>query len=332
MHAKVSYGKGGITLYRTYARPMHTFEPAPEARARENKNEIFAVALDIEIFGDSFLPAYTQGDNSNLIATDTIKNFIVQQALAFHGATLEDFLAFLSHRFLSFYPQVNALRILGRQQPFDAVSVLGEKGRTPVESSVLFSRSRNSYATAVLEIERNGEHFDVVAHRCGCQGLQLVKLTGSSFEHFLRDAYTSLPEQSDRALFMYLDVFWKYTDIASLLKSDNSHFIRADQILRIVCTTFHRFQSKSIQHLLHAMGNELLQTFPQMEEIAFEAQNRVWETACVCETDPNLKIYVDPRPPYGTIKLALERSELACSQQRQEEGTWCAVSQPMYLT
>jgi urate oxidase len=65
----------------------------------------------------------------------------------------------------------------------------------------------------------------------------------------------------------------------------------------------------SIQHLVYEMGTRLLERFPQMAEVTFEAQNRLWDSAFVSEADERIKVYTDPRPPYGSIKLTLGRDE-----------------------
>jgi urate oxidase / 2-oxo-4-hydroxy-4-carboxy-5-ureidoimidazoline decarboxylase len=71
--------------------------------------------------------------------------------------------------------------------------------------------------------------------------------------------------------------------------------------------TFDDFNSKSIQHLVHEMGRRLLDGFPAIAELSFEAQNRLWDTAEISKSDERVKIYTDPRPPYGMIGLTLTR-------------------------
>ena len=67
------------------------------------------------------------------------------------------------------------------------------------------------------------------------------------------------------------------------------------------------FGAIQIQHLVHEMGTQMLARFPQLAAVEFEAQNRLWDTAFVADADPRRKVYTDPRPPYGLIRLALER-------------------------
>jgi len=87
------------------------------------------------VLGDNFLPAYTEGDNSNVVATDTMKNFVLREALAYDGATLEGFLDFVGRRFLDTYPQIHSLRLTGHEQPFHAAPV--------VKTQVASRRSRS---------------------------------------------------------------------------------------------------------------------------------------------------------------------------------------------
>ena len=173
---------------------------------------------------------------------------------------------------------------------------------------MLFSRSHNSYEVGVLEMERGDAGPLVTAHRCGCVGLQLIRITGSAFARFARDEYTTLPERTDRPLFIYLDVYWRYTDPAHAISADlyTLHPHRADR--DFVGAVFHGFVSMSIQHLVHEMGTRLLERFPQMGEVSFEAQKpSVGHARFESQADPKIKVYTDPRPPYGMIKLTLGR-------------------------
>jgi urate oxidase / 2-oxo-4-hydroxy-4-carboxy-5-ureidoimidazoline decarboxylase len=308
MHATIRYGKGQVTLYRTYAAPLAGLEPIPESPFAGRANTLFAVDVDVEVFGDNFLAAYTEGDNRDVVATDTMKNFILRQALAFEGATLEGLLAFLARQFLQTYPVMHTLRLSGRQVPFAAATVPQESGGFGA-SGVLFSRSHDDHALATLDVERSGDDVAFTAHRCGQVGLQLIKLTGSSFTSFVRDEFTTLPERVDRPLFIFLDVFWRYADAAQAV-GDSPGYVAAEQVRDCVAAVFHRFVSRSIQHLVYEMATALLGRFPQLAEVSFEAQNRLWDTAAVREDDERVKVYCDPRPPYGMIGLTLKRDDL----------------------
>jgi urate oxidase len=262
----ISYGKEAVSVYRT-----------------DSVRSLFGAEVAIEVFGENFMPAYTEGDNSLVVATDTMKNFVHANALDFDGTDLEGLLALLGERFLSTYGHVERIAVRGRELRF---------GR---ESDVLFHRLHDDHGVAELTLDRSG----VVDHRSGRARLQLVKVTGSSFERFARDDYTTLHETVDRPLFVHLDVWWRHVDferrIASAAVRDS------------VAATFDDFVSKSIQHLVHEMARRLLARHAELAEISFEAENRLWDIASVSDADERVKVYTDPRPPYGRITLTLRR-------------------------
>ena len=51
----------------------------------------------------------------------------------------------------------------------------------------------------------------------------------------------------------------------------------------------------------------MLERWPQLAEVSFEATNRLWDPGAKSETDPRVKTYADPRPPFGKIGLVLRR-------------------------
>ncbi len=83
----IRYGKVQVSTYRTYAHPLAGVTPIPESSFRGRANILLAADVDVEVLGENFLPAYTRGDNSNVVATDTMKNFVHRTTLDYDGAT-----------------------------------------------------------------------------------------------------------------------------------------------------------------------------------------------------------------------------------------------------
>ncbi len=317
-HYNISYGKVSVPVYRVYARPLVGPPAIPESPFTGRSNELMALEVDVEVFGDNFLPSYTRGDNSGVVATDSMKNFILSQALAYDGATLEGFLDMLGHGFLSAYPQMHALRLTGREQPFTAVTVampaaadtdMGS-GAAFEASAVLFDHTHGDHAFGELDYRRGGADglAPVLAgHRCGLAGLRLVKITGSSFTRFVRDEHTTLPERTDRPLYIYLDLSWTYADPATLLDRDHAAYVPAEQVRDLIGAVFHSFVSESIQHLVHEMGTRLLERFPQLATVGFAAQNHTWDPVARSSDDPRVRVYTDAFVAYGLITLTMSR-------------------------
>jgi urate oxidase len=302
----ISYGKMHVPVYRVYATPLTNIQPIPESQFTGRPNTLLAAEVDVEVFGSNFLPAYTQGDNTMVVATDSMKNFVLREAFAYEGATLEGYLEKLGSHFLTTYASMESLRLTGRELPFQQVYV--PQGTGFAASEVLFSRSHNDFATATLDFTREDGQPVITAHRCGQLDLELFKVTGSSFTSFVRDEYTTLPERKDRPLFIYLNVYWKYSDLKAMLAPDHAHYVPAEQVRDLIQTVFHEFVSASIQHLVYEMGQRLLARFPQLAEVSFEGQNRTRDPMLSSDSDEKRKVYSDPFPAYGLIKLTLSRN------------------------
>ncbi len=300
---EISYGKLRVPVYRVYATPLSGIPAIPESHFTGRDNILFAVEIDVEVLGQNFLPAYTHGDNSNIVATDTMKNFILRQALAFTGSTLEAFLAGLGEQFLTTYPIMEQLELTGRELAFPPAQVVSADSTAVENSNVLFKRSHDDFGIASMKFVTHDKTITMTDHRCGRVGLQLFKVTGSSFTRFMRDDYTTLPEKVDRPLFIYLDVYWKYGNSADI----QEHYIPSEQVRDVVQAVFHEFVSESIQHLIHEMGLRLLARFPQMAEVSFEGQNRTRDLVVASDTDAQQKVYSDPFPAFGLIKLTMSR-------------------------
>ncbi|HEX8035034.1 MAG TPA: urate oxidase [Ktedonobacterales bacterium] len=304
----IGYGKLSIPLYRTYARPLTNVTAVPESPFSGRSNVLFAAEVDVEVLGQNFLPAYTRGDNSSVVATDSMKNFVLRQALEFDGATLEGFVEWLGRRFLERYPQMEQLRLTAREMPFAAVAVPRGEGDQFEASNVLFSRTRDDYGVVTMEFARDAGGVEIGSHRCGRVGMQLLKVTGSAFTRFVRDDYTTLPERGDRPLYIFMDMFWTYGDVADALAADHRRYIASEQVRDVASVVFHEFVSESIQHLVHEMGTRIFERFPQMATIHFAAQNRTRDPITRSESDERIVVYSDPFPAYGSITLTMSRA------------------------
>ena len=95
MTMEIRYGKTRVVFFRLARRS------APP----------FAASVDIDVFGERFKDSYTKGDNREVVATDTMKNFVYATAAEFTGASLEAYVAYLGRRLLGTYPQMERIQI-----------------------------------------------------------------------------------------------------------------------------------------------------------------------------------------------------------------------------
>ena len=296
---RISYGKLEVPVQLVGVPPLRGLPAIPESPVRALESGLLALDVSMEVLGQGFLAAYTEGDNRNVVATDTMKNVILRHALEYDGATPEGFLDTLGQRFLGTYPEMEGLRLWAREQPFAAVPI----GAGAERSDRLFSLGGGDHAVAELELPRDG----LVAARSGQVGLRLLKTTGSAFTKFARDDATTLPERADRPLFIHLDVHWRYADPADAPAGDPARYVAPAQVRDVVCAVFHEFVSESIQHLVHKMGQRLLERFPGLAEVSFAGENHTHDPVPGSDASSDRKAYTAAFPAWGLITLVLSR-------------------------
>jgi urate oxidase / 2-oxo-4-hydroxy-4-carboxy-5-ureidoimidazoline decarboxylase len=265
------YGKGDVLVYRLN---------------RDGKT-VFGANITILIYGDAFWSTYTTGDNTGLIATDSMKNFIQREMLNYEGRDLEDCCRFLGAKFLATYPQVEGVQMSAVAIPYAALP----------NSDVAFAPAGPDCATARLELNRDG----VVEIASGIRGFKLLRLGGSAFHGFVRDQYTTLPDITNRPLHMWLDLEWLYTKSSA---GFSSGAVTA-AVRHIVLDIFNGFTSGSIQQVIHQIGTRMLADVPSIAEVHLEANNRTWDT--VAERGEELGVFTEARPPFGILGLRLKR-------------------------
>jgi urate oxidase len=270
------YGKGDVIAYRLNR----------DGRAPLGKSPVFGANVLLLVYGETFWKTYTEGNNTGLIATDSMKNFIQRETIDFTGNDLEEYCRFLGEKFLSTYAQVEGLQISATEIPY-----------APMGHDVAFVPSGPDSAFARLEITRKG----IVEAMSGVRGFKLLRLGGSAFRGFVRDEYTTLPDLNNRPLHMWLDLEWTYGGPQAAF----SRGAVTAQVRKIVRDVFTSFESGSIQQIIYQMGAKLLDEIGAISEVRLEANNRTWDT--IAERGDELGVYTDARPPYGCLGLTVKR-------------------------
>ena len=275
------YGKGDVVVYRLNR----------DGKVPHGKSPVFGANVLMLLYGDSFWPTYTTGDNTGLVATDSMKNFIQRETMNFPGYDLEAYCQFLAAKFLQTYPQAEGIQVSAREVPYQGI----------LDGGVAFAPAGPDYATARIEMQRSGAALTIAEICSGIAGFRLLRLGGSAFHGFVRDEYTTLPDIINRPLHMWLDLDWSYTTPESAFQ-DGAITVA---VRKMVYDVFQGFESGSIQQVIYQLGTRMLADIPELAEIRLEANNRTWDT--VLESGQELGVYTDPRPPYGCLGLTLRR-------------------------
>ncbi len=273
------YGKGDVIVYRLNR----------DGRPRAGQAPIFGANVLMLTYGDAFWPTYATGDNTGLVATDSMKNFIQRETLNFEGHDLAEYCRFLGAAFLGRYPQAGGVRVSADEIPYSGL-----------DGDIAFSPAGPERAFARVELDQgSGRIVEAVA---GIRGFKLVRLGGSSFTGFVRDEYTTLPEIANRPLHMWLDLEWRYVSPEAAFANDDL----VGRMRQLVRDVFRTFESGSIQQMIYRMATRMLQEMPSVAEVHLEANNRTWDA--VVERGEQVGVFTDARPPYGCLGLRLARS------------------------
>lgn len=303
----MNYGKEEVAVLRTFGTPLEGTRSIPESAFEGRDNTLFGLEVRVQVEGEAFLPSFSEGDNSMLVTTDTMKNFVLHQAGEYDGATIEGFLEFVAAQFLDTYSQMEAVRMSADELPFDERPVPGEDGFET--SDLVYRVTDDEKAFGELSVSRGEDGPVVEDHESGVTGIELIKVKDNSFTGYVQDEYTTLPERENRTLYVTLDIFWTYADSADAVGTEPERYVPAEQVRDIAQVVFDEHDVNSIQDLIYRIGLRVLERFPQLESVRFEANNKTWIT----ERDDlpgHAKVLREPPRPTGFQEFSMDRSDL----------------------
>ncbi len=261
------------------------------------RHEIRDLNVSTSLRGD-FEAAHTDGDQADILPTDTQKNTAFAYAKE-HGVTSpEDYALALGRHFLDAAPKADAARIAVEEYAWDRAPV-GPDGHDHA-----FVRRGGATRTAVVTVDGHGagQAAYVIA---GVQDLVVLKSTGSEFKGFLKDEYTTLPEADDRILATSLVARWRYDG------TDVDWNAAYDSILQLLLEAFATTYSRALQETLYAMGRAVLEAHPEVAEVRFSAPNKhhfLYDLSPF-GLENNGEVFIAADRPYGLIEATVTRDD-----------------------
>ena len=255
------------------------------------RHEIEDLNVTSQLRGD-FEACHTEGDNSQVVATDSQKNTVYAFAKEHGIGSPEQFLLRLGKHFVDEYAWVTGGRWEAQQYAWRRIAVDGE----PHDHS--FVSTGQETRTAVVQIDGGETH--VVAGLTDCT---VLKSTGSEFHGFPRDRYTTLAETTDRILATSVTAWWRYT---STTVDFNALY---EGIRDTMLAAFASFHSLALQQTLFEMGKAVLEAFPDVAECKFSMPNKhhfLVDLEPFGLDNPNEVFFAADRP-YGLIQATVER-------------------------
>ncbi len=273
------YGKAAIRIVRV----------GRDTTPHRLRDITVAVALEGE-----FTSAHTDGDNSLVVATDTMKNTAYAFAAEHLDGSIEDYASALGTHFLE-NDQVDRAFVNVREHGWRPIAV----GGAPVPDA--FVRAGEGTRVATVMAGRDGTVVEA-----GIEDLVVMKTTRSGFEGFPRDRFTTLPDTSDRIMATKLTAIWTYG--AADLDLDAAWTAIHATLLEV----FADHDSPSVQTSIWVMAKAMLERHEELDEVRMVLPNlHHWTVDLERFGIANDRlVYVSTTEPYGLIEATVRRSAL----------------------
>jgi urate oxidase len=259
------------------------------------RHELRDLTVDVALEGD-FAAAHISGDNTGLLATDTMRNTVYALAKQHPVDPIESFGQALLERFLAAGPSVTRARVRIAQHPWERLAI----GGRPHEHAF----QRGGGGTRVATVTGGDGELHIEA---GIEDLLVLKTTGSGWEGYLHDQYTSLKETAERIMATVVTARWTYS------RGSRLDFGRVWESVRAtVLEAFGDHYSPSVQFTLHRMGEAVLEAHPDVERIHFSLPNKhhlLYDLSRFGLDNPN-EIFHATTEPYGLIEGTVERARV----------------------
>ena len=248
--------------------------------------------VSVMLQGD-FDASYTRAENRLVVPTDTMKNIVYVLAREKLGAETEDFGLALGEHFLKTYPQVERADIGLSERGWERMSV----GAQPHPHAFVQKNTARTFAQVACA--RSGSSVE-----SGIEDLLILKTTGSGFEGYAQDRFTTLPPTEDRIMATKLKATWSYEKRPANYSATNG------AILEAMLAVFARNYSPSVQVTLFQMGEAALQAAPEVSKVSLAMPNKhclLVNLAPFGLENPN-EIFVPTDEPHGQIEGTVTRS------------------------
>jgi urate oxidase len=239
-----------------------------------------------------FESSYTAGDNTKVVPTDTIKNTINILAREKLGEEIEPFAIALGEHFLNRYQQVRSASIEVSARDWRRMDIDGK----PHPHSFVAGSDAKMFT-------RVGCTRDSQSVESGIRDFVILKSTGSGFENYPKDEFTTLPETADRIMATALRAAWSYS------KKPGNYRVQNDKIIAAMLKVFANNYSPSAQTTLFEMGTAALEVCPEISRIELAMPNKHYLPIDLSRFGRENKneIFTPTDEPHGQIEAVVTR-------------------------
>ncbi|XP_025831149.1 uricase [Agrilus planipennis] len=289
MFGNYGYGKNSVKL-------LHVSRDGPKHTIKE-----YEVDTHLRL---STTDDYVDGNNRNIIATDSQKNTIYVLAKKFGIKTPEEFGLLICSHFLYTYRHVEEVEVVIEQYPWERLQV----NNRPHNHAFIFDPIATRHATLV---QRRNESPKITS---GLKNMRVLKTTQSAFTDFIQDGYRTLPDDNDRIFSTIVTANWSYSTTQGV-----DFDFAWDSVKNFILQKFagppdEGIFSPSVQNTLYLSEKLILDSIQQIDRIEMSMPNKHYYTVdlskfpqSVIDTKENKEVYQPVDKPAGFIYAELLR-------------------------
>ncbi|KAF9048989.1 hypothetical protein BJ165DRAFT_1343782 [Panaeolus papilionaceus] len=283
--------------------------------------------------------SYTKADNGVVVATDSIKNITYFLAKTSpHILSAEKFALHLGTFFVSKYAHIDKAFITIQQLRWSRIHVEGDAavaGHTSDEGHAhSFYRDGDDKRVVKVEVDATQGKDKLVGRvSAGISDLLVLKSTGSAFENFYRDEYTTLVEVNDRIFSTSVDLTYTFAPVSLQAPADEKklEFVVpvqkgeegyegsvwdddvAGRARRATLEVFAVDESASVQATLYKMAQRVIKENASVQDVTYVLPNKHYipvdmKYIGLDNTTPqNAEVFVPVAAPSGLISATISR-------------------------
>ena len=250
------------------------------------------LTVSVLLHGD-FSAAHLGGDNSAIVATDTVKNTIHGLAKDCLGENSEAFALALADHFLTRYSHIEAVEVDLRERVWQRLLIDG----APHPHSFI----DRAQGVPLVSLKKSRDAFTLWS---GITYLIVMKTTEAAFAGFPRCEFTTLEEATDRIVATSIFAQWNYTALDLDFAKLN------ERILTTMLGVFAQEFSPSVQRTLFQMGEAALQAVSGIAAVELKLPNKHYlgiDLAPFGRENAN-EVFLPTDEPHGEIEAIVQRS------------------------
>ncbi|XP_017779728.1 PREDICTED: uricase [Nicrophorus vespilloides] len=296
MDEREKYAFGNYGYGKNHVKLLHVHRQGSLHKIREYEIDVY---LRLSTQND-----YLEGDNRQIIATDSQKNTVYVLAKKHGIKSPEEFGLLLCSHFLNTYKHVVEVGVKLEEYPWERLRAEGQA------HNHAFVYSPSAIRLAQIVHKRN----EIAQISGGLKNLRILKTTQSAFKDFIEDGYRTLPDANDRIFSTVVSSTWDYSTANGVDFDDVWCAIKDCVLDKFAGDPEKGIFSPSVQNTLYLAEKMILDNVPQISRIEMQMPNKHYFPVNmskfpqeIVDGHDNNEVYLPVDKPSGIIYAELHR-------------------------